>query len=94
MIGFWCLKQVSGAFSVRLLESAGEKCVFICISAASESEFDHANRIPCLKAGLLVYKVSRLSKCQGYLSIAHLFQGRFARRFDRCCETNFTTCCS
>jgi len=43
----------------------------------SESEFDHANRIPGLKVGLLVYKVSRLSKCQGYQVIAYLFYGRF-----------------
>jgi len=40
-------------------------------AAASENEFNHANRIPCLKAGTLVYIVSRLSKCQGYLSIAY-----------------------
>jgi len=34
-------------------------------STASESEFDHENKISCLKAGVLVYTVSRLSKCQG-----------------------------
>ena len=50
-------------------------------SAASESEFDHANRILRLKVGMLVYTVSRLSKCQGKLSIAFLFYGRFMDRF-------------
>jgi len=36
-----------------------------CTLVASESEFDHANRILRLKVGGLVYTVSRLSKCQG-----------------------------
>jgi len=30
-------------------------------SAAPASEFDHANRSPYLKVGMLVYKMSRLS---------------------------------
>jgi len=30
---------------------------------------------------VLVYTVSRLSKCQGYLSIAYLFNGRLTDRF-------------
>jgi len=47
----------------------------------SESEFDHTNRILCLKVGALVHKVSRLPKCPGYLSIAYLFSGRFTSRF-------------
>jgi len=51
-----------------------------CTSAASQSEFDHANKIPCLKVDVLVYKVSRLSKCQSRLS-TYLFSGRFTGRF-------------
>ena len=39
-------------------------------------KFDHVNRILCLKLGALVYKVSRLSKCQGYLLVAYLIHGR------------------
>ena len=45
--------------------------------AASDSKFDNSNRTMCLKVGVLVYTVSRLSKCQGQLSIAFLFYGRF-----------------
>ena len=43
-----------------------------CTSGASESEFNHANRIACLKVGVPVYKVSRLPKCQGYLSFVFI----------------------
>jgi len=69
---------VSDAYSVPLIESAPEQVRFYkpCTSAASESEFDHADRILCLNGGVLVYKGSRLSTCQGYLSVAHLFYGR------------------
>ena len=46
---------------------AEEMCFYKpCTLAASESEFDHhVNRILCLKVGMLVYPVARLSKCQG-----------------------------
>ena len=46
-----------------MVESAPEKCVFTnhVSSAAPESEFDHANRIPCQKVGVVVYIMSRLS---------------------------------
>ena len=66
-----------------MLESAPEKCVFKnhVPSAASETKFNHANRIPCLKVGALVDTESRLSKCQGKLSITYLFDGRFAGPF-------------
>jgi len=46
-----------------------------CTSVAPEREFNHANRILHLNVGPLVYKVSRFSKCQGYLSLAYPFTG-------------------
>jgi len=51
------------------------KSAFLQASGASGSEFNHANIILCLKVGMLVYEVSRLSKYQGYLLIACLFHG-------------------
>jgi len=58
MIEFWRLKPVSDAFSVPMLKGA-------FLQTMSESKFDHLNRILCLTVGMLVYTVSRLSKCQG-----------------------------
>jgi len=64
--GFGIWKPVSDAFSVPLLKSAPEKRIFTnhVPSTASQSEFDHVTRIPCLKIGVLVYTVSRWSKCK------------------------------
>ena len=82
-LGFWPLKR---GFR-RIYSSSAQKCTqkvrFYkpCTSAASESKFDHANRIPCLKVGVLVHsvKVSQTSRlttdCFSY-SI-----GRFTDRF-------------
>jgi len=70
VIEFCCLKP---GFR-RILSSNARKWAWKvlfhkpCTLAVSESEFDHANRFPGLKVGVLVYTVSRLSKC---LSIDH-----------------------
>ena len=67
VLGFWRLKRRLR----RILIFSPQNCTRImCFykprtSAASESEFDHANKILCLKVGVPVYTVSRLSKCQG-----------------------------
>jgi len=58
--GFWCILTCTArkyARNVRFYKP--------CVSAASENEFNRANRILCLKGDVLVYTVSRLSKCQG-----------------------------
>jgi len=63
-----------------------------CTSAASESGFDQANRILRLKVGVLIYTVSRLSKCQGYIDrflILWSLHGSI-----RCCETDRETDCT
>ena len=75
--GVW--DGVSNTFSVPLFWSASEKGVFtnhvprLCL----QSEFDRTNRISRLKMDPLAYKLSRLSKSQGSLSIAYLFCDRF-----------------
>jgi len=63
---------MSDEFSVPLLESAPEKCVFTNhVTRMSEvNSIMHANRIPCLKVSSL-FTVPRLSKCQGHLSITY-----------------------
>jgi len=58
---FWYLKQGVR----RILSLTAEKYVFykpprLCLKVNSIT-----NRIPCLKVGVLVYKASRLSMCQG-----------------------------
>ena len=68
-----CVIGVSNAWKVRFYKP--------CTSAVPESEFDYINRILRLKVGVIVYKVSRLSRCQGYRLIAYLFYGRFTGRF-------------
>jgi len=83
MLGFWHLKRgFNHIVSFSAQECARKVCFYKpCTSAASESEFDHANRILRLNVGVLVYTVSRLSKCHGQLSIAFLFYGCFMDRF-------------
>jgi len=60
-------KVVQFFFSIVYSLKLHEKVCFSkpCTSAVSESEFDNANRILRLKVGVLVYTMSRLSKCQG-----------------------------
>ena len=45
------------------------------------SEFNNVNGIPSLKVGALVYKDSRLSKCQRYLLIGSSLYGLFIGHF-------------
>jgi len=74
-----------------ILCSNAQKCAWKCVftnhipSAASdsESEFDHVNRIQCLKVGMLVYTGSRLSKCQAFDDLLTLCS-------PFCCETDCT----
>jgi len=62
---------VTDSFAVPMLESVPQKVRSYkpCTSTASKSEFDHANRIPCLKVAVLVNKVSRLWTYMSSLSI-------------------------
>jgi len=73
VIGSWCLKQVSGACSVTARKYAW-KLQFSKPGAlaASENEFDQADRILHLKVGVIVYKVSR---------VLNFFYGRLLGRF-------------
>ena len=57
------------------------KSMFLQAMVASESVFDHANRISCLKLGVLVYTVSRLSKCRGYQNVKARFNTRLSAEF-------------
>jgi len=58
-----------------------------CTSATSESDSDHADRILRLKVGVLVYTVSRLSKCR--FLILWALHGSL-----RCCNTDCETDCT
>jgi len=55
------------------------KSMFLQAMVASESVFDHANRISCLKLGVLVYTVSRLSKCRGYQNVEAIKMSRLSK---------------
>ena len=58
--GFGIWNTVSD--TVLLFKNVPENCVFICTWAAPDSEFDHSNRILCLKVGVLVYNVIKMSR--------------------------------
>jgi len=91
---FWCLKP-----GFRCIPNSNAQ-KFVrkvrpykpCTSGASESEFHLSNRILHLKVGVLVYTVSRLSECQGKLSIAYstLILWSLPGSLP-CCKTDCTT---
>jgi len=74
----WCIREIEYSVLSSTARKCDQKVRFYksCTSTASESDFDQVNRILCLKMGVLVFKVSRLSKCQGCLLVAYLFGGR------------------
>jgi len=66
MLGFGHLKRGSRRTFCRSAKKCTRKVRFYkpCTSAASQSEFDHVNKILRLKVGMLVYTVPELSKCR------------------------------
>ena len=95
VINFWCLKPGFRRIPSSNVWKCARKVRFHnpCTSAASESEFDHANGFLSLNEGMLVFTVSRLAKAQGQLSIAFLLYGRFTGRFV-VAKTNRETYCT
>jgi len=72
-VGVW--NQVSDAFSVPLLENAPKKCAFTNHLPRPRLKVVSITRteLCAWKVGMLIYTVSRLSKCQGWLSITCYF---------------------